>query len=494
MLTQNEYKYGSLQRLLTLILVGCLAGATGPGAHAQPTDAPNIVFIMADDLGYGDLGSYGQRHIQTPHLDQMAREGMRFTQFYAGSTVCAPSRSVLMTGQHTGHTSVRDNARPGGIGNAPLSAESVTVAEMLKKAGYVTGAFGKWGLGGPGSEGAPTKQGFDEFFGYLDQLRAHYYYPEFLFRSGGERIALPGNEVVEDAPIEGAGDPVQRGTYSHNAIMERAFSFMDRHQDEPFFLYLPVTIPHAALAVPEEARAPYLNDDGSSIFEEKPFSGGSYPAQPMPYATYAAMVSLLDRDVGRLLDKLRALGLEENTNVFFTSDNGPHDAGGYDPFLLDSNGSLRAGKGTLYEGGIRAPMIAWGPGRVPAGATTYHVSYLGDVLATLADLAEVDPPEPNDSISFLPTLLRAGEEQPQHEALYWEYYNRGTVQAVRRGKWKAVRQPMLTGEIELYNLERDLSERQNVADEHPDVVARLEEVMDEAHTPSERWTVPASEE
>lgn len=470
------------------------ARAQGSSERGDLGPRPNIVFIVADDLGYGDLGSYGQMNIQTPHLDRMAREGMRFTQFYSGSTVCAPSRSVLMTGRHTGHTPVRDNMRPGGIGNAPLPAESVTIAEMLKQAGYVTGGFGKWGLGGPSSSGLPTKQGFDTFFGYLDQLRAHYYYPEFLYRNG-ERVPLEGNEVVENPRIAGAGQAVQRGTYSHDAIVDRALSFVERaeKQKPPFFLYLPVTLPHAALTVPEEALAPYLTENGTSIFEEDPYSGGSYPAQSMPYATYAAMVSRLDRDVGRLLEKLRSLGRVKNTIVFFTSDNGPHDAGGYEPSALDSNGPLRAGKGTLYEGGIRVPMIAWAPGRVPAGATSPHVSYFGDVMATLAAIADTEAPKPNDGISFLSTLLGQPDKQKQHTALYWEYYGRTPQQAVRLGRWKAVRHPD-TGTTELYNLQRDLSERQNVAQNHPDLVERIERIMEREHTPSAHWTLPREEE
>ena len=477
--------------VLAVFVWGSLGGApaTAQGGGEVP---PNIVLVMADDLGYGDLGSYGQTQIQTPNLDQMARQGMRFTQFYAGSTVCAPSRSVLMTGQHTGNTPVRGNMRPGGIGNAPLPEGSVTLAEVLNEAGYVTGGFGKWGLGGPSSTGLPTKQGFDQFYGYLDQLRAHYYYPEFLYKNG-ERISLPDNQVEENPPIEGAGLPVHKGTYSHDAIMDRAFSFMDRHQDDRFFLYLPVTIPHAGLTVPNESRAPYLDESGNSIFPEDSFSGGHYPEQPMPYATYAGMVSRLDRDIGRLFEKLRALGLDENTIVLFTSDNGPHDAGGYDPSVLDSNGPLRQGKGTLYEGGIRVPMIARWPGQVPSGARSPHVAYLGDLMATLADLANVPSPKPNDSMSFLPTLLGNEAQQQAHEALYWEYYSGATRQAVRMGKWKAVRSPMQHGTMELYNLERDLSERQDVSDAHPEIVGQIEEIMQAEHTPSDHWSVPPPE-
>ena len=469
-------------------LGGCTSGATATEGNAEERrQRPNIVFIMADDLGYGDLGSYGQQYIETPNLDRMAREGTRFMQFYAGSTVCAPSRSVLMTGQHTGRTPVRGNGRTAApIGNSPLPAKATTAAEMLQKAGYTTGAFGKWGLGGPDSEGMPTEQGFDEFFGYLDQLRAHYYYPEFLFRGSGERVPLERNEVVGDAPVPGAGPPIRRGTYSHDAIIDEALSFIEQHQEEPFFLYLPSTIPHVSLAAPEEAMERYLDEDGNSVFPEEPFSGGHYTAHSMPRAAYAAMVSRLDHDVGRLMARLQTLGLAEDTIVFFTSDNGPSQAGGSDPDFFNSNGPLRGGKKTLYEGGIRVPMIAWGPGRVPSGATSYQLAYLGDVMATLAELANANLPDQTDSISFRSALLNQASQQ--RAPLYWEYYNRGTMQAVRSGSWKAVRQPMLDGEVELYNLERDLSERQDVADQHPDVVAHIEEIMAGAHTPSSTWT------
>jgi len=496
---------------IPLVLVGAVWGSLG-GSLANAQDAeepPNVVLIVADDLGYGDLGSYGQTQIRTPNLDQMAREGLRFTQFYAGSTVCAPSRSVLMTGQHTGRTPVRGNSGPvrrrtgnkyidGPIGDVPLPNDTETLADVLQEQGYATGAFGKWGLGGPGSEGIPTKHGFDEFFGYIDHRSAHFYYPEFLFeaRGGGavERVSLEGNQVVSDPYVPGAGHPIESETYSHDVIMEETLSFVDRHrEEEPFFLYLPVTIPHPALSVPEEAREPYLTKEGTSIFNEDPFSGGHYPPQSKPYATYAAMVSRLDRDVGRLLDKLQALGLDENTIVLFTSDNGPHDAGGYDPSALDSNGPLREGKGTLYEGGIRAPMIAWGPGCIPAAAQSHHKSYFGDLMATFSELVGTEPPKPNDSVSFLPTLRGHEDQQQTHEALYWEYYGGETQQAVRYGKWKALRRPMLKGAMELYNLERDLSERKNVADDHPQVVNRIKEIMEEKHTPPQLWPEPTEE-
>lgn len=469
---------------LPLLVIGCAAGSAPEEALPQ---RPNIVLIVADDLGYGALGSYGQTRIRTPRLDRMASEGIRLTQFYSGSTVCAPSRSVLMTGQHTGHTPIRDNRAVATIGNTPLPDSALTVAEVLNAAGYVTGGFGKWGLGGPDSEGMPDRQGFDEFFGYLDQVRAHHYYPEFLFHNG-ERVPLEGNKVVDDAPAPGAGHAVTRGTYSHDVIMDRALDFVAQHRDEPFFLYVPVTIPHASLEVPDEAMAPYLDESGNSIFPETPFPGNGYSAQPMPHAAFAAMVSLLDRDVGRILDRLEQFELEDNTLVIFTSDNGPHASGSYDPSFFDLNGPLRGIKGRLYEGGIRVPLIARWPDRIAAGEEADHISYYGDFMATFAELADAEIPDSLDSISFLPILLGSSTEVKQHEALYWEYYRGQTRQAVRRGPWKAVRrQPMFSGEIELYNFQLDPGEERNVAAEHPTVLAEMERIMEQEHTPSPLW-------
>ncbi len=479
-----------------LMAVAALAATLHAGSsQAQPAERPpNIVFIMADDLGYGDLGSYGQEKIQTPNLDRMAREGLRFAQFYSGSTVCAPSRSVLMTGQHTGRTPVRGNKRTSAsIGNFPLPAQAETLAEVLQKAGYATGMFGKWGLGGPGSEGLPAEQGFDEFFGYLDQLRAHFYYPEFLFRNG-ERVPLKGNKVVSDPRVPGAGHPVERGTYSHDAIVDEALDFVARHQEEPFFLYLPFTIPHASIIAPEEAMAPYLDEKGKSIFPERPFPGNGYSPQPMPRAAYAGMVSRMDRDVGRLLDRLETLGIAENTIVFFTSDNGPSSEGGADPAFFDSNGPLRGKKRDLYEGGIRVPMIVWGPGqKVPSGKVSDQVWAAWDVLPTLADLAGAAVSSSVDGLSFAPAIQGQPEQQEEHAYLYWEFYEGETAQAVRKGRWKAVRQPIFTGEIELYDLSKDVGEEHDVAGQHPEVVRQVEVMMKEAHTPSGIWTASSQD-
>jgi arylsulfatase A-like enzyme len=461
--------------------VRAVAAARSPG----PASRPNIVFIMADDLGYGDVGAYGQTKIRTPRLDQMAREGTRFTQFYAGSPVCAPSRCTLMTGQHTGHTYIRGN-KEHPTGQEPLPDEVTTVGDALKRAGYTTGVFGKWGLGGPDTEGTPMRHGFDEFFGYYDQRRAHFYYPEYLHRNA-EKVALP-NRVREEPRSPGAGPAVVRGRYSQEAIAEEAFAFLDRHHREPFFLYLPFTIPHAELQAPDDAYAPYV-ENGHSIFPETPFAEQHYGAQAMPHATYAAMVSRLDRDVGRILDKLSALGLDRNTIVFFTSDNGPSVEGGSDPEFFDSNGPFRGAKRDVYEGGIRVPMIVWGPGRIAAARTSDQVWALWDVLPTLSELADAKAPAGIDGISMVPSLTGRGRQR-QHDSLYWEFYEQGSKQAARMGRWKGVRQPMRTGKLEVYDLQTDPGETHDVSTGHRRVAARLARLMDEAHTPSMLWRAP----
>lgn len=482
----SNLRHFTLLACAAVLFVGC-----GSVAKNQ-TDArpPNIIFIMADDLGYGELGSYGQDVIRTPHLDQMAEEGIRFTQFYAGSTVCAPSRSTLMTGQHSGRTSIRGNKEILPIGQEPLPAEDVTIAEVLKAAGYATGAFGKWGLGGPGSEGVPTRQGFDEFFGFLCQRRAHFYYPEFLYR-GEERVPIDGNEVIDDPERHpGSGPAVRAEHYAHDLIIAEALRFVESHRDEPFFLYLPATIPHASIEVPDDALAPYLDDQGRSIFPETGFTGGHYSDQEQPRAAYAAMISRLDRDVGRILARLEELGLADDTIVFFTSDNGPAEEGGADPAFFDSSGPYRGMKRDLYEGGIRVPMLAWGPGRVPSGVVSDQVWTMWDVLPTAAELAGTSVPSGIDGISMRDALT-GGEPPQSHEYLYWEFYEQGSAQAVRMGNWKAVRQPMGAGDIELYDLSRDAGETKDVAEAHPDIVQEIAERMEEAHSPSDAWQPPA---
>jgi arylsulfatase A-like enzyme len=436
-------------------------------ASAELKEHPNIVFIMADDLGYGDVGCYGQQQLRTPNIDRLAAEGRKFTDFYAGSTVCAPSRCVLMTGLHTGHCYIRGN------GKINLRPSDVTVAEVLKKAGYATGAFGKWGIGHEGSPGIPTRQGFDEFFGYLDQHHAHNYYPSFLIHNG-KRVML--KNVVPGEGTYGQGVASKKVEYSHNLIAEASLKFIDEHKEGPFFLYLPWTLPHAN----NEARNKGMEVPDLGIYKDKNW--------PEAQKGTAAMISLLDADVGRVLARLKKHGLDEKTIVFFTSDNGPHNEGGNKAAFFDSNGPLRGTKRDLYDGGVRVPMIVRWPSKVQAGSTSNYVGYFADVLPTLAALAGVKPPQGLDGISFVPAILGEGQ-QKQHEYLYWEFYERGSKQGVRLGSWKGIRMPMTTGPIELYDLKTDLGETKDVAKEHPDVVARIKAIMDEAHVPSALWKV-----
>ncbi len=415
---------------------------------------------MADDLGYGDLSCYGQKTIQTSHIDRLAAEGIRFTQVYAGSTVCAPSRCTLMTGKHQGHALVRGNRNP----EVALRPEDVTVAEVLKSAGYTTALYGKWGVGGPVTSGRPNLKGFDDFFGYLSQWHAHSFYPEHLWENEIERF-IRGNLGR------------RQDEYSHDLFTDRALKFLDRKHDKPFFLYLPYTIPHTNN---ELGRA---TGDGMEVPDY-----GSYAEKdwPNPEKGFAAMIERLDRDVGRILDKLRQRGIDENTIVFFTSDNGPHAEGGHDPEFFGSRGPLRGIKRDLYEGGIRVPMLARWPGTIKPGQVSNQVWAFWDVLPTLAELGGATPPSDTDGISMVPALL--GKTQKQHEYLYWEFHERGFRQAIRMGDWKAVR--LAKGaKIELYDLTKDLGEENNIADRHPDVVKKIELLMETARTESKEFPV-----
>lgn len=447
-------------------LPSVLGGCFTPRAAAPRR--PNVLLIVADDLGWGDLGCYGQRRVPTPRLDQLAAEGLRFTEFYAGSTVCAPSRCVLMTGLHTGHASIRGNSRQN------LAAEEVTVAEVLRDAGYATGLVGKWGLGHEGSDGVPTRQGFESFFGYLNQRHAHNFYPSFLIR-GEERVPL--DNVVPDENPDGSGVASVRVTYSHDLFVDEALAFLDTHAEVPFFLTFAATIPHAN----NEAGAAGMEVPGPGPLADAPDLGE-------PARGFAAMVARLDRDVGRLVDRLEELGIAEDTLVLFTSDNGPHSEGGHSSATFDSNGPLRGQKRDLTEGGIRVPLIARRPGHVPHGWLTDHVSGFQDVLPTLADLAGVLPPADLDGISFLPTLEGRRDQVP-HDHLYWAFYERGGGQALRRGRWKVVQQPYRSPP-RLYDLHADPGEEQDLAAEHPDLLEELVRAMEESYEPSERWRFP----
>ena len=463
---------------LTLLLAAALAPpAAGQGRR------PNVIFILADDLGYGDLGSYGQAVIQTPRLDRMASEGIRFTQFYAGSTVCAPSRSVLMTGQHMGHTHVRGNASGSRMHAQSLRDADVTVAEILRGAGYATALYGKWGLGEVGLPGHPLKQGFDTFFGYLNQVHAHNYYPEFLWR-GLEKMPLRNR--IERVPRTYGGFTggwaTERNEYSHDVIMREAMDWLEDRGDQPFFLYLALAIPHANN---EGTRA---TGDGAEVPDHGIYADKDWPD---PDKGQAAMISRLDRDVGRLLDKLDATGLAENTLVMFSSDNEPHNESNHDLLKFNPSGPLRGIKRDLYEGGIRVPFLAWWPGAIQPGGVSDHIGYFGDLMATAAELAGAPLPPAADSVSFAPTLTGRPGAQDEHEYLYWEFYEGGSAQAVRMRQWKGVRKPMLTGRIELYDVTRDAAEKYNVARNYAEVVKQIERKMAEAHVAHPNWKPPA---
>ncbi|REK09932.1 MAG: N-acetylgalactosamine-6-sulfatase [Planctomycetota bacterium] len=449
----------AVARLVLAALVLYVGAFACRMAAAAPADKPNIIWIMADDLGYGDLGCYGQKRIRTPNIDRLASQGLRCTSCYAGSTVCAPSRCTLMTGLHTGHCRVRSNAR------VPLEPGDVTVAEVLKSAGYATGIVGKWGLGEPDTTGIPTRQGFDYWFGYLNQRHAHNYYPDYLWRNE-QRVPLEN--------VVSGGVASKRVSYSADLFAEEALAFVEREQGGPFFLYLALTQPHAN----NEA-----GKKGMEVPSDDPYSDESWP---QAQKNHAAMITYLDTQVGSLLDRLEELGLADNTVVFFTSDNGPHREGGADPEFFNSSGPLRGIKRDLYEGGIRVPMIVRYPGKIAAGTTSDEPWAFWDALPTLAELAGAQAPADIDGISMVPTLLgkNASRPQPEHEYLYWEFPERGFSQAVRQGKWKAVRNKPAAS-LELFDLSADLGETNDIAEEHPDVVARMERLLAAARTPSD---------
>lgn len=427
-------------------------------------EKPNIIYIMADDLGIGDVGCYGQKLLKTPRIDQLASEGLKFTQHYSGSAMCAPTRSCLMQGLHTGHSRVRSN------GDGNLRDSDVTVGEVLQSAGYKTGAMGKWGVGEAGSSGIPTKQGFDYWFGYLNQTRAHHHYPDFLWKNE-EKVLYPDN-------------PVERTHFSHDLFTDEALKFIKDNRERPFFLYVPYTLVHVDLDVPDDSRDPWIGN----IEETEPYGtpgGQHYIYQEKPHATFAGMVSRLDRDVGRIVDLVDELGLGENTLIIFTSDNGPTSAGGADPKFFDGNGIFRGIKFEFYEGGIRCPMIARWPGKIEANSETDHISAHWDVLPTLADLAGAEAPEEIDGISFLPTLLGKKEAQDSHPYLYWECASGNGVQALRMGDWKAVRKGTRSPKgpvLELFNLATDISEEKDLAKSHPEIVSRIESLMTSARS------------
>jgi len=475
--------------------------------HIRPPQ-PNIIYILADDLGYGELACYGQDKIETPHIDALAKSGIRFSQHYSGAPVCAPSRCVLLTGKHTGHAHIRGNDEWGERGDVknyakvvhdpnlegqrpilPLSEEP-TMASLLQSAGYMTGMVGKWGLGAPLTDAVPTNRGFDFFYGYNCQRQAHTYYPMHLWRNE-EKVWLNNELVVPHTKLDEGADPYLEASYDRYsqkdyapAFMHReALNFIRKNSDHPFFLYYASPIPHLPLQAPEHWVDYYLKKFG----DEEPYRGemNYFPCR-YPRATYAAMISYLDEQVGELVAELKTLGIYNNTLIIFSSDNGPTCGGGVQPQWFKSGGPLRSecgrGKATLYEGGIRVPMIASWPGEIEAGGNSEHISVFQDVLPTLCEFIGIEKPAGIDGISFLPELL--GEEQNKHDYLYWEFPARSGQQAVRMGKWKAVRMGVQKGnmEIKLYDLENDKHEQNNLAAQHPGIVEEVKIIMEEEHS------------
>jgi arylsulfatase A-like enzyme len=456
---------------------------------------PNIIFIMADDLGYGELGCYGQELIRTPNLDRLAAEGMRFTRFYSGSPLCAPSRCVLLTGYHTGHAAIRDNKEFGDWtdeeenGQMPLPDSCFTLAESLKTAGYTTAVIGKWGLGGPDTEGVPNRQGFDYFYGYLDQKQAHNYYPTHLWENEiwdtlNNEYFIPHQHFEGDTADLASFDKYKGEEYSLDLMMEKAIQFVRRTSNKPFFLYLPLTIPHLALQVPDKALQEY-----KGVFPDTAYYGErGYLPHPHPKSAYAAMITYMDRWIGELLNVLKKKKIDKNTIVFFTSDNGATYGriGGTDTHYFRSNGILKGFKGSLNEGGIRVPLIVKWPKKIKSGTVSDLPTALWDIFPTIEKMAGLEELTKNDGISFLPEL-RSREPQPLHEYLYWELPSYGGQQAVIKGKWKGLKQEMnkdSLAKLQLYDLELDPMERFDASNRFPDIVSELDSLMQAARIPS----------
>ncbi len=460
------------QNIAGLMLCCAPLYACNTAKEEQP-QKPNVIYILADDLGYGDIEPYGQKIIKTPHLTQMAHEGMLFTQHYAGSTVSAPSRGSLMTGMHTGHSQIRGNKEIAPEGQQPMEANTFTIGKLMQESGYTTGIFGKWGLGYPSSPSVPSKMGFNEFYGYNCQRQAHSYYPDHLWKND-EVIVLEGNQNGE------------RNTYSQELIHQEALQFIRNNKDKPFFAMLTYTLPHAELNLPHDS----IYQIYENMFEETPYTGGYHDSEK-PRASFAAMVSLLDKYVGDVMQELKELGIDDNTIVIFTSDNGPHMEGGADPEFFNSNGPLRGVKRDVYEGGIRVPMIVRYPNHVKAGTTTNHISAFWDIMPTLADITHSAIPtnEVTDGISFLPTLLDKGK-QKEHEYLYWEFHEGGGRLALREGDWKMDVLNAISKDkekIELYNLADDLGETNNLANANPEKTKQMYDKLKSIRTVSDNF-------
>lgn len=452
-------------------------------AFSQKANRPNIILIIADDLGYGDLSCYGQRRYLTPNIDKLAIDGMRFTQFYSGSTVCAPARASLMTGLHTGHAPVRGNRAMQPEGQFPLPASTVTIASILQKNGYNTGAFGKWGLGPPASTGEPLNQGFNTFYGYNCQTLAHNYYPAYVWNNR-QKEEFTGNEE-------------KHTVYSADTIHRKAMEFLQQQTaSKPFFLFLPYTIPHGDVMVPHDEiyQSFRLRFKDEEAVPRPAGKAASREHEIYPHAGFASMVTRLDRYVGEIIESLKKQGLAENTLVLFTSDNGPHRENGGDPEYFDGNGRYRGIKRDLYEGGIRVPLIAYWPGKVKAGMVNDNALILYDLFPTFQQVAGIPVSKNIDGISMLPALR--GHKQQQQDYFYWEFHEQGGKQAVRIGKFKGIRLNISTlpdGPIELYNIDEDPGEEKNIAADYPEVVKRIAQIMKKAHVPDSNWPVLVSE-
>lgn len=440
---------------------------------------PNVILIIADDLGYGDLSCYGQSKFKTPNIDQLASEGILFTQHYAGAPVCAPSRCALLTAKHTGHATIRGNKKTHKQGDYPLSDTDFTLPQLYKSKGYVTGMFGKWGLGYPGSSGDVRKKGFDVFFGYYGHHAAHNYYPEFLWNND-EQVHIKEN------------DHFSNRIYAPSLIQDSVLAFLEKNKSQPFFLYLPTTLPHAELAAPES----YISRYRDAFGKETPYKGiktikmatrfGAYDAQQTPKAAFAAMINLLDDQVGELVAKLKKEGIYENTIIIITSDNGPHKEGGADPDYFNSNAGLRGYKRDLYEGGIRVPLIIHWPGKIKPAKTDY-ISANWDLMPTFADIIQSGPLNNVDGISLYSVIFDQQDLQKQHSYLYWEFHEEGGKQAIRMGKWKAIKLNVMHStktRTELYDLENDVSETKDVSVQYPEILKQMMELMSKAHTSS----------
>ncbi|MFV0591993.1 MAG: arylsulfatase [Draconibacterium sp.] len=493
---------------LTLISLSWLLfiGACSTKNNESGQKRPNIIYILADDLGYGDIGCNGQKLIETPNIDQLAVDGMRFTQFYSGAPVCAPSRCVLLTGQHSGHAQIRGNdewKERGDVwsyiaqladstleGQRPLKEGTETLASLMKKAGYSTGMTGKWGLGAPNTTSTPTQKGFDFFVGYNCQRQAHTYYPVHLYKND-VRMYLGNDTVAPGTKLAPGADPYNNASYSKYTLQKYApdvmfsemMGFIDKHKEDPFFFYWATPIPHAPLQAPQRWIDYYVKKFGN----EEPYDGkkGYFP-QRYPHAAYAAMISYLDENIGKLIQKLKDMGEYDNTLIIFTSDNGPTYNGGTDSPWFDSGGPFKSeygwGKGFVHEGGFRVPMIACWPAKVKPGTVSDHVSAFWDVMPTLCDVVNIETPKVADGISFLPTLLE--KKQPEHPYLYWEYPEYGGQQAVRIGQWKGIRKNIIKKgnlKLELYDLSTDIQELNDVSEQHPDIIGQMEEIMLNEH-------------